>query len=46
VSVGHLMIGKRFETEIDKEKIDVRIPNYMHQGITIEIFIYITKVRL
>jgi hypothetical protein len=41
------MIGKRFETEIDKEKIDVRIPNYMHQGITmIEIFIYITKVRL
>jgi hypothetical protein len=28
VSVGHLMIVKRFETEIDKE-----IPNYMHQGI-------------
>jgi hypothetical protein len=33
-SVGHLMIRKRFEIEIDKEKIDVRIPNYMHQGIT------------
>jgi hypothetical protein len=33
-SVSHLMIGKRFEIEIDKEKIDVRIPNYMHHGIT------------
>jgi hypothetical protein len=33
VSVSYLMIGKRFETEIDKEKIEVRIPNYMHQGI-------------
>jgi hypothetical protein len=28
VSVGHLMIVKRFETEID-----IEIPNYMHQGI-------------
>jgi hypothetical protein len=33
VSVSHLMIRKRFETEIDKEKIEVMIPNYMHQGI-------------
>jgi hypothetical protein len=32
-SVGHLMIGKIFETEIDKEKIGVRIPSYRHQGI-------------
>jgi hypothetical protein len=46
-SVSHLMIGKRFETEIDKEKIEVRIPSYMHQGITmIKIFFKITKVRL
>jgi hypothetical protein len=28
VSVGHLMIVKRFETEID-----IEIPNYMHQCI-------------
>jgi hypothetical protein len=40
VSVSHLMIGKRFDTEIDKEKIEVMIPNYMHQGITmIKIFL-------
>jgi phosphoribosylformylglycinamidine (FGAM) synthase PurS component len=46
-SVSHLMIGKRFEIEIDKEKIEVRIPSYMHQGITmIKIFFKITKVRL
>jgi hypothetical protein len=39
VSVRHLMIRKRFETEIDKEKIEVRIPNYMYQDITmIKIF--------
>jgi hypothetical protein len=39
-SVSHLMIGKRFETEIDEEKIEVRIPNYTHQGIMmIKIFL-------
>jgi hypothetical protein len=38
--VSHLMTGKRFEIEIDKEKIEVRIPNYMHQGIMmIKIFL-------
>jgi hypothetical protein len=41
VSVGHLIIAKRFEIELNK------IPNYMHQGIPmIKIFIYIIKVRL